>query len=145
MDCSYELPKNIIEVVLKDKTKWGKHTLIEDQHSRTEKFCQWDRADRRVKINKRRKRMPQHTQDSNHDDTKGDSVESTDLGMYIPTGKGLGYPPLIFTDPEVAADLTNSDTRDSVTEGPQILNYVANYCKDCTTKWPQCLYEPESD
>ena len=65
--------------------------------------------------------------------------------MYIPTGKGLGYPPLTFTDPEVAANVNNSDTRDSVTEGPQILNYVGTYCKDYMTKWPRCLCEPESD
>ena len=75
-----ELPKNITEEVLKVKTKWGKHTLTEDQHSRIEKFCPWDRADRQVKTNTRGKRMSQHTQDSNHDDTKGDSVESTDSG-----------------------------------------------------------------
>ena len=56
--------------------------------------------------------------------------------MYIPTGKGLGYPSLRFTDPKVAANLTDSDTRDSATEGPQILNnYVGEYCKDCVTKW----------
>ena len=89
--------------------------------------------------------MSQHTQDSNHSDTKGDSVESTDLGTYIPTGKGLGYPPLTFTDPEVAANLTNSDTRDSVTEGPQISNYVGNYCGACATKWPRCTCKPDSD
>ena len=64
---------------------------------------------------------------TNSDDPKGDSVESTHLGMYIHTGKGFGYPPLIFTDPEVAMNLTDSDTRDSVTEGPQTLNYVGNY------------------
>ena len=73
-----ELPKIIVEVVLKVKTKWGKHTLIEDQHSRTEKLHLWDRTYRRVKINTRKKRMPPCTQDSNHDDTKGDSVVSTD-------------------------------------------------------------------
>ena len=67
------------------------------------------------------------------------------MGIYIPTGKGLGYPPLIFTDPKVAANLTDSDTRDNVTEGPQISNYVGNYCKDCVTKWPRCLCKPESD
>ena len=32
-----------------------------------------------------------------------------------------------------------------MTEGPQILNYVGNYCKDCVIKWPRCLCEPESD
>ena len=45
-------------MVLKVKTKWGKHTLIEDRYSRTEKFCPWERPDRRVKISTRRKRMP---------------------------------------------------------------------------------------
>ena len=53
-----ELPKDIVEVVLKVKTKWEKHTLTEDQYSRTEKFHQWDRTDRRAKINTRRKRIP---------------------------------------------------------------------------------------
>ena len=129
-----ELPKIIVEVVLKVNTRWGKNTLIEDHYSRTEKFCLWDRADRRAKINTRRKRMPQHTQASNHDDTKGDSVESIDSGMYIPTDKGLGYPLLIFTDPQDAANLTDSDTRDSMMEGPKISNYVGNYCEDCMTK-----------
>ena len=50
-----ELPKDTVEIVLKVKTRWGKHTLIEDQHSRTEKL---DRADRQVKIHTRRKGMP---------------------------------------------------------------------------------------
>ena len=49
-----ELPKDTVEIVLKVKTRWGKHTLIEDQHSRTEKFCLWDRVNRRVKIHTRR-------------------------------------------------------------------------------------------
>ena len=59
-----ELTGDAVEVVLKVKTRWGKHTLIEDRYSRTEKFCPWDRADRRVRINTRR-RMPRHTQDPN--------------------------------------------------------------------------------
>ena len=89
-----ELTGDAVEVVLKDKTRWGKHTSIEDRYSRTEKFCPWDRADRRVRINTRRRRMPRCTQDphSNNDDTKGDSVESTDSGTYIQTGKGFSYP-----------------------------------------------------
>ena len=82
---------------------------------------------------------------TNHNDTKGDSVESTDLGMYIPTGKGYGYPPRMFTDPEAAANLTDSDTRDSMIEGPKIRGYVGNYCEDCMTKWPRCICKPESD
>ena len=107
--------------------KMGKNTLIEDQYSRTEKLHSWDRADRKVKINTRRKRMPWHTQNSNNDDTKGDSAESTDSGTYITTGKCFSYPPLIFTDPEYVANILDSDTIDSVTERPQLSNYVGEY------------------
>ena len=37
--------------------------------------------------------MPRHTQDpnSNDNDTKDDSIESTDSGTCIPTGKGYSY------------------------------------------------------
>ena len=83
-------------------------------------------------------------QDPNSNDTKGDSVESTDLGMYIQTGKGFGYPPVIFTDPEYAAKVHDSDI-DSVIEGPKISSYVGNYCEDCVTKWPRCICKPKSD
>ena len=125
-----EITGNAVEVVLKVKTRWGKHTLIEDSYNRTEKFCPWDRADRRVRIHTRRRRMPRCTQDPNSiNDTKADSVESTDSGMYILTGKGFNYPPVIFTDPEHAANIPDSDI-DSVTERPHISSYVGNYCKD---------------
>ena len=87
--------------------------------------------------------MPQHT-NSNNGDPKGDSIDSTDLGTYISTGKGLDYPPLIFTDPKVAANLTDSDARDSETEGPQI-DFIGEYCKVCISKWPSCICKPGSD
>ena len=91
-----ELTGDAVEMVLKVKMRWGKHTLIKVQYNRTEKFCPWERADRRVKISTRRKRMPRHKQvtNSNDDDTRGDSVESMDSGMCILTGKGYSYPPL---------------------------------------------------
>ena len=80
--------------------------------------------------------MPRHTQDTNSkdDDTRGDSVDPTDSRMFIPTGKGFSYPPLIFTNPEYATNIPDSDI-DSVTERPQISSYVGDYCEDCVTKW----------
>ena len=74
----------------------------------------------------------------------GVTVESTDSGMCIPTGNGFNYPPLIFTDPEHAANIPDSDI-ECVTEGPQISSHVGNYCEDCVTKWPRCICKPESD
>ena len=65
-----ELTGDVVEVVLKVKTRWGKHTLIKDKYNRTEKFHAWERADRRVRINARRKGMPRDTQDPNSNDTK---------------------------------------------------------------------------
>ena len=109
----YDLARDIVEVELKVKTEWGKHTLIEDRYSRTEKFHPWDRADRKVQINTRKRRMPRHT-NNNNNNTQTDSVESTNSGTCIHVGKGLGYPPLIFTDPDFAAILPDSET-----EGPQ--------------------------
>ena len=52
-----KLTGDAVEVVLKVKMKWGKHTLIKDQYNRTKKFHPWERADR-VKISTRRNRMP---------------------------------------------------------------------------------------
>ena len=135
---------DIVEVVLKVKTRWGEHTLIEDKYYKTEKFHPWERADRRVRINTRRKRMSRGTQDPNSNETRCASVESTDSGMCIPTDKGFNYPPLIFTDPEHAVNIPDSDI-DGVTEGPQISSYVGNYCEDCVKKWPRCICKPESD
>ena len=79
--------------------------------------------------------MPRCTQDpnSNDDDTRGETVESTDSGMCIPIGKGYSYPPLIFTDPEHTANIPDSDI-DSVTERPQLSSYVGDYCADHVTK-----------
>ena len=134
------LPNDVVEIELKVKTRWGKHTLIEDLHSRTEKHHPWDRAGRRVRINTRRRRMPQCT-DSNNDDPKGNSMDS---GTYIPRGRGLDYPSLIFTDPNIAENLTNSDTGDSETERPQA-DFIGEYCRTCISKWSRCICKTGSD
>ena len=54
-----ELTGNTVEVVLKVKTRSGKHTLTEDRYSRTEKFCPWDRADRRSQNKYQKKKNAQ--------------------------------------------------------------------------------------
>ena len=58
--------------------------------------------------------------------------------MCIPTGKGFSYQPFIFTDPEYATNIPDSDI-DSVTERPQLSSYVGDYCKVCVTKWSRCI------
>ena len=36
-----------LEVEIKVKTKWGKYSMFQDTYTQTEKYCTWDRADRR--------------------------------------------------------------------------------------------------
>ena len=73
-----QLPKDILEVELKVKTKWGNHTLIEDYHSRMERYHPWNRADCRVRIHSRRRKMPHCAKSNdNNNDPKGNSMDST--------------------------------------------------------------------
>ena len=38
-----DIPRDTIQVVLKIRTKWGKHTLTEDCKKRTEKYRPWEK------------------------------------------------------------------------------------------------------
>ena len=82
--------------------------------------------------------------DDRYDNSIGNSM-STDSGTYIPTCKGMGYLPKIFTDPKAAETLINSDTgNDSETENSQI-PFLGDYCSTCINKWPRCICKPSSD
>ena len=52
------MPEDTLEVEIKVKTKWGKHTMFQDTYTQTEKFCSWDRVDRRSSVHTRRRRTP---------------------------------------------------------------------------------------
>ena len=69
-----QISKDVVEVELKVKTKWGKYTLIKDFHSRTVKYHPWDKADCRVRIHSRRK-TPHHDKSN---DNPIDNSMSTD-------------------------------------------------------------------
>ena len=105
-----QIPKEVIEVELKIKTKWGKYTLLKDFHTRTEKYRPWDRESCQVRIHSRRRTPHQEKIDGN--------TMTTDSGTYIPNGKGIGYPPKVFIDPKDAATDTEND---SEANPPQIL------------------------
>ena len=52
----HQMPTNMVEVELKIKTTQGKYTFNEDTCSRTERYCPWDRANRRAKIHTKKRR-----------------------------------------------------------------------------------------
>ena len=79
------MPANTVEVEVKIKTTWSKHTLIQGDNSRTEKYHSWDRADRRTNIHTRMRRTPQREVVSNDSNTNSE----TDILMV----EGLRYSP----------------------------------------------------
>ena len=80
-----QIPKDMIEVELKIKTKWGKYTLLKDFYTRTEKYRPWKRAGCWVRIHPRRRTPHQ-------EEIEGNTI-STNSGTYIPNGIGMGYIP----------------------------------------------------
>ena len=71
--------------------------MFQDTYTRTEKYCAWDRADRRSSVRTRRRRTPCREVRSSHEEN------NTMLKTDVPVGQGLRYPPQVFKDPEYAA------------------------------------------
>ena len=129
------MPQDVVEVELKIKTKWGKFILLQDFHTRTEKYRPWSRAINRVRIHSRR-RQPHH----NRTEEEGPhNPVSTDSGTFITNGYEMGYPPKIFTSP----NYVDSDT-DIETIPPDIPN-LDEYCQTCISKKTRCICKPLSD
>ena len=52
------MPEDTLEVENNVKTKWGKYTVFQYTYTHTEKYCSWDRADRRSSMCTGRRRTP---------------------------------------------------------------------------------------
>ena len=111
------MPEDTLEVDIKVKTKWGKHTMFQGAYTCTEKFQSWDRADRRSNVCTWRRRTLQREIHSSHDNT----TSETD----VPVGDSFGYPPQVFRDPEFAAEDPHTE------EEEELHNFIGNYCKTC--------------
>ena len=97
-----KIPKDMVEVDLKIKIKWGKHTLLKDFYTRTEKYRPWERADKHAKMYTKR-RSPYQERARDVQESVGNTT-SMDSGMYIPTRYRKGCPPKIFTNPNDTSD-----------------------------------------
>ena len=96
------MPADTLEVEIKVKTKWGKYSMFQDTYTCTEKYCIWDRADRRRSMQTRRRRTPHREVRSSHDDN---TMSETD----VPVGQALRYLPQVFTDPGFAATVPQTE------------------------------------
>ena len=117
-----KMPKGILEVEVKVKTTWGKFTMIQNTHTRMEKYCTWLNA-QRGHIKSRKGRTPPKATNVQTED----STSKTD----IPTGQGLGYPPQIFTNPTYTAVMTHTDSKEVVKPETNFLGRYCEYCNKC--------------
>ena len=110
-----------LEVEIKVKTKWGKYSMFQDMYTCTEKYCTWDRADKRSSVHTRRRRTPhREVVESSHDNN---TTSETD----VPVGQGLRYPPQVFTGPEFAATVPQMEEEEEVSND----KFIGNYCETC--------------
>ena len=113
----YKMPTGALEVQIKVKTTWGKFTMVQDAHTRMERYCMWEKAQRHP-IKSRKGRI-QHKMISMQTE---DNVSETD----IPTGHGFGYPLQIFID---HTQLTSSGKE--ITEERKCLGRYCEFCNKC--------------
>ena len=107
------MPGDTLEIEVKIKTKWGKYTMFQDNYTWTEKYCSWNRADRRSSVWTRRRRTPQReTIVSNQDNTNSET--------NVPVGQG-------FTDPEFAVEIHHTEEEEEVNND----KFIGNYCEIC--------------
>ena len=139
-----KIPKDIVEVELKIKTKWGKYTLLKDFYTRTEKYRPWNRVNCWVRIHSRRRAPHQEKIDGKCHNSAGNTT-STDLGTYIPNGKGIWYHPKVITDSKYVTTVTQTDTENNSETDPPQIPFLGDYCETCISKWSRCVCKPGSD
>ena len=62
------MPAGALEVEVQVKTTWGKFSMLQDFHTRTEKYHVWEKADGRSNIKTRKEEST--PQDDNHADQR---------------------------------------------------------------------------
>ena len=70
--------------------------MLQDIHTRREKYCAWEKADERSNVRTRKRKAPCRKVTNMKTE---DNASETD----VPVGQGFSYPPQVFTDPKYAA------------------------------------------
>ena len=126
------MPVEALEVEIKIKTKWGKFSMLQDTHTRTEKYHAWERADRRSSVRARRRRTPHKDVRSSH--AEDNTTSETD----VPVGQGLRYPPQVFTDPKYAAAVPHMEEEEEQSGNKNFLGRYCEFCNKCGETYCWC-------
>ena len=96
------MPAEALEVEIKVKTKWGKFSMFQDTHTRTEKYCAWEKVDRRSNVRTRKRKTPCR-------EMRRMQAEDNTSEKDVPVGQGFRYPPQVFTDPKYAEGVPHTE------------------------------------
>ena len=88
------MPAGALEVEIKVKTTWRKFSMLQDIHTRTEKYCAWEKADGWSNVRTRKRKALHKTTNMQ---TKHNASETD-----VPVGQEFRYPLQVFTDPKYA-------------------------------------------
>ena len=122
---SCRMPADALEVEIKVKTKWGKFSMLWDTHTRTEKYCTWEKADRRSNVRTRKRRTPHREMRSIH--AEDNKTSETDVSV----GQGLKYPPQVFTNPKYAAEVPHTEEEEEQAGNNKFLGRYCEFCNKC--------------
>ena len=126
------MPAGALEVEIKVKTKWGKFSVLQDTHTRTEKYCAWEKADRRSNVSIRKRRTP-------HREMKGVHAEdNTTSETDVPVGQGLRYPPQVFTDPKYTSVVPHMEEEEEQAGSNKFLGRYCEFCNKCGEMYCWC-------
>ena len=117
------MPAGALEVEVNVKTTWGKFSMVQDIHTRTEQYCAWEKADGRITI-KTRKRKSSHKMTTMQ---AKDNTSETD----VPAGQGFRYPPQVFTDPTYVVTIPQMEEEGEVEQESKFLGKYCEFCDRC--------------
>ena len=116
------MPKGTLEIEVKVKTTWGKFTLAQNTHTRTERYHTWEKP-WQCHIKSRKGRIP----------CKAASVHTGENSseIDIPTDLVFGNTPQNFTEPTYIAAVTHTDSDGEVKHKTNFLGKYCEYCDRC--------------
>ena len=117
-----KMPEGTLEIEVRVKTAWGKFTLVQNTHTRMERYHTLEKA-QRCHIKSRKGRIPCKTA-SVHTEENSSEID-------IPTDLVFGNPPQIFTDPTYTAAVTHTDSEGEVKHKTNFLGKYCEYCNRC--------------
>ena len=119
----WKIPAGALKVEVKVKTTWGKFSMLQDINTRMEKYCSWEKANKRSNVRTRKRKAPHKMTNMQ---TKDNTSETN-----VPVGQGFRYPPQVLTDPKYAMAMPHMEEEGEVEQESKFLGRYCDFCDRC--------------